>query len=255
MVAAFTAALAMNSVMAQSPSPRGKVTNAEFQLVGVRLYDPGDKIIRMFGSPNEIMAINFGGSGSAGPGGATGGGGGGTSANGSGAGAALAREDVLPGLIGDPFNTGRLNQFSPDEPGGDPAQGGTSGRGAASAGDGAAGGGATGGAASARTIFTRWVYKRGTSRYAFVFDKFNKVIQIEALGFSDKKVKTRKGVAFGTEFGALIKLYGAPDGYEVGGQNIVVRYLVNKRVAFRLSRLTKDGKHKVTGIVVAAGKQ
>ena len=45
-----------------------------------------------------------------------------------------------------------------------------------------------------------------------------------------------------------------PDAYEISGDSIVVRYLVRDHVAFRLSRLKAKEPHKVTGIVVAAGK-
>jgi hypothetical protein len=88
----------------------------------------------------------------------------------------------------------------------------------------------------------------------FVFDKFNRVVQIEAIGLQNSRVKTRRGTTFGANFASLIKRYGAPDGYEVGGDNLVVRYLSNYRVAFRLNRLGQDKPHVVTGIVVAAGR-
>ena len=92
------------------------------------------------------------------------------------------------------------------------------------------------------------------SKYGFVLDKFNRVVQIEAIGMQDGKVKTRKGVSFGSSFGTLIKTYGTPDGYEINGDTIVVRFLQRNKVAFRLNRLGKDKTHQVTGIVVAGGK-
>lgn len=101
---------------------------------------------------------------------------------------------------------------------------------------------------------TRWVYNRPTGRYGFVFDKFNRVVQIEALGSRDSRVRTRKGVTYGATVQQLIQKYGAPDAYEIGGQHIILRYLVKDRVAFRLSRLKPKDKHRVTGVVVAAAK-
>ena len=92
------------------------------------------------------------------------------------------------------------------------------------------------------------------SKYGFVLDKFNRVVQIEAIGMQDGKVKTRKGIGFGSSFGRLIKTYGTPDGYEINGDTIVVRFLQRNKVAFRLNRLGKDKTHQVTGIVVAGGK-
>jgi len=101
---------------------------------------------------------------------------------------------------------------------------------------------------------TRWVYNRGMARYAFILDKFNRVVQIEAVGMNDGKVRTAKGIKFGSSFGSIIKTYKAPDGYEISGSNIVMRYLVMDRVAFRLQKVDPKKPHVVTGIVVAAGK-
>lgn len=92
------------------------------------------------------------------------------------------------------------------------------------------------------------------SRYAFILDKFNRVIQIEAIGIKDPRVSTRRGIRFGSSFSSLIRSYNAPDGYEIAGNNLVVRYLVFDRVAFRLQKLDPRKPHVVTGIVVAAGK-
>jgi len=103
-------------------------------------------------------------------------------------------------------------------------------------------------------VFTKWVYNRPSARYAFVMDKFNRVVQIEVLGLSDGKVKTKRGAHFGTTFADIIKKYNTPDGYDISGDNLVIRFLVRDRVAFRLSKLGAKKPHQVTGIVVAAGK-
>ena len=87
-----------------------------------------------------------------------------------------------------------------------------------------------------------------------MLDKSNRVVQIEAIGLSNPKVKTKRGVGFGATFAQLIKKYSAPDGYEINGDNVVVRFLVKNKVAFRLSRLGPNKPQVVTGIVVAAGK-
>ncbi|HXH60183.1 MAG TPA: hypothetical protein VNI20_02365, partial [Fimbriimonadaceae bacterium] len=105
-----------------------------------------------------------------------------------------------------------------------------------------------------RILYTRWVYRKGASRYAFVLDKFNRVVQIEAVGLSDVKVGTSRGIRFGSTFADIIEAYNVPDAYEISGDSIVVRYLVRDHVAFRLSRLKAKEPHRVTGIVVAAGK-
>jgi hypothetical protein len=51
-----------------------------------------------------------------------------------------------------------------------------------------------------------------------------------------------------------VKSYSQPDAYEIGGENLMVKYLVHSNVAFRLSRLGAKKPQVVTGIVVAAGK-
>lgn len=255
-----------------------QVNRAENSLVGVKLMDPGVKLINMFGSPDEIQPISFG----AGPsttsnvsgqrgGGQAGGrvpGGGGAPGGGGGGGAAMQAEWNLPGIIGNPFDEPLQNRqlgIAPgDEPQGGPgsrpsaagaAGPGGGGRGVPSAAGAGPGGGGGGGAASGeRVIYTRWVYRRGGGRYAFVLDKFNKVVQIEAIGLNDAKVKTRRGIGLGSTFGELIKKYSAPDAYEIGGDQLMIRYLVKDKVAFRLSRTEANKPHRVTGIVVAAGK-
>lgn len=112
-----------------------------------------------------------------------------------------------------------------------------------------------GGGASERVTFTRWVYNRLGSKYGFIIDKSGRVVQIEAIGIDNAKVKTRRGVGFGTNFATIIRKYGNPDAYEIGGDNILVRYLTRHKVAFRLSRLGTKAPQTVTGVVVAAGKQ
>jgi hypothetical protein len=98
------------------------------------------------------------------------------------------------------------------------------------------------------------VYNRGGSKYGFIIDNQGRVVQIEAIGLQNNRVKTRRGLGFGATFAQIIKTYGTPDGYEVGGDSILVKYLVNKKVAFRLTRLREKQPHVVTGVVVAAGK-
>jgi hypothetical protein len=113
-----------------------------------------------------------------------------------------------------------------------------------------------GGAAGTNTTtsFTRWVYNRNGSKYGFILDKFNRVIQIEAMGLTNARVKTKKGLTFGSTFASVIRRYGAPEAYEINGDIIVMRYLQKNKVAFRLSRLGAKKPHQVTAIVVAAGK-
>lgn len=244
------------------------VTNrAEVGLVGVKLFDTGASVIAKFGSPLDIQAVGGGGGaigptgGGGGPALAGGGGGGrpgGPSGGGGGGGRANDALSIRPGEFS--FGDEMLRLQGPAKGGGG-GQGGPpdvpSAAGAGGGGGGAApggGGGMAGGTDSDRINYTRWIYKRGGSRYGIVFDRHNRVVQIEAIGMNDPKVKTARGVGYGSSFGTLIQKYGAPDGYEISGNNLVVRYLVDKKVAFRLSRLGENKPHVVTGIVVAGGK-
>lgn len=249
-------ALAMISVDAVAQQRRIPASGAENGLVGVKLYDTGAKVISLYGSPLEIQAVTIGSSAIGPGGGAAGGPGGRTQAAGSGAGgstAATLGNRPLPGGGEWGFSDEFLRQRGRG-PGGEDG-GGPSAAGAAG-GPGGPGGSPGGGGAAAtdKIVFTRWVYERGASKYGFVLDKFNRVVQIEAIGMQDGRVRTSKGVTFGARFADLIKKYGAPDGYEISGNSIVVRFLQAKKVAFRLNRLAKDKPHQVTGIVVAGGK-
>lgn len=249
--------------VAQQARPTAKNSNAETGLVGVKLFDPGSKVIRLYGSPDEIQAIGTAGTGAAGGGGNGGGGASGGSGGSDGSRGTRSADDLKTSretLIGDPFGVGEgdweIRQLRPNDGGGagSPEAGGREGGGSRDTGGGGAGSaGGTGG--GERTIFTRWVYKRSTGKYSFVFDKANRVIQIESVGIKDSKVRTRRGVTYGAFFGDLINKYGAPDAYEISGTNLVVRFLVKDRVAFRLTKLDPKGKQRVSGIVIAAGKE
>jgi hypothetical protein len=163
------------------------------------------------------------------------------------------------GLYGNPFGNhgevwrqvrpgdGDSEQEARNAAGGRPGAGGPGGTGAPG------GGGAAGGGSGTQIV--RWVYKRGSSRYAFVFDRFSRVVQIEAVGMNDSRPKTRRAISFGSSFSSVIKAYIEPDSYELIGDTVIVRFLANDRVAFRMQRLRPNGTHVVTGIVVAAAAQ
>jgi len=263
-----------------------KPSNAERGLIGVNLYDSGAKVVALYGSPDEVQAVSigststggnspgFGGPGFGGPGGRSGGGApsgpsGGASRGGGGGAAGADRTS--------PFGFGdELLRQRPQSPGGGPSmmgpsgssggggRGGPSGSGGYPGGPpsgsggypGASSGGGTPNASGATetTQYTRWVYNRAGSKYGFIIDGQGHVVQIEAIGMQNNRVKTRKGVGFGATFAQIIKTYGNPDGYEVGGDTILMKYLVNKKVAFRLTRLQAKKPHVVTGVVVSAGK-
>ena len=236
-------------------TPQEREGKAENGLVGVDLFDTGLSLLDRFGSPNDIMGLSLDGQG-VGPGGGFGGraGGGGTNQRAGGGGGGSAGEVGLD-LIGDPFSPkDRLN-----------VQGGAFGGPAAAGGGGqdgppAGGGGGGGGAAASTTaenriLYTRWIYNRPTSRYGFIMDKFQRVIQIEAVGLVDSSVRTSRGIRFGSTFEDVIRAHNVPDAYEIAGESMVLRYLVRDHVAFRMSKVDPKEPHQVTGIVVSAGKQ
>lgn len=260
-----TVSAAAALILGASASFGQSKSGAENSLVGIKLYDSGVRVVQVYGTPDQILPVG-GGGGNIGPGGG-GGGAGPTGGGGGPRGAQTGTGEMAPppsGLINTPdfsfendvlFRQGRpqagTGEMSP--PGSDGGKGGQLPTLGAAGGGGGGGGGAASGGSSGRVLFTRWVYKRGGSRYGFILDNMNRVVQIEAIGLQNKKVRTKKGVGFGATFADLIKRYQRPDGYEINGDQIVVRFLSRNHVAFRLSRLGVDKPHVVTGVVVAAG--
>jgi len=248
-------------------------TRAETGLIGVKLFQSGSSLVARFGNPKEIQAVTIGGAGlgpSGGGGGApgfgrpSGGFGGGQNSNpgGGGGGAGITGPDMsVPDDFGFANDFLQAGKSMPGQGGGGrggtmsaPSQGGP-GQGPGSVPSaGGPGKGGGGSAADSSVMFTRWVYEKGGSRYGFILDNKMRVVQIEGIGMSDGRIKTSRGITLGSQFKQIIKTYGAPDGYEIAGDNIVMRYLVRQKVAFRLSRLDPKKPHQVTGIVVAAGK-
>jgi hypothetical protein len=227
-------------------------SGAETGLIGIKLYDSGVRVVSIYGTPDEVQAVGGGGGSVPGPGGGSAGRGGPVGPGGA------PRVGTGPvSEFSSPFTFGNdMLRFQQALKGGGgqegPARGGPVGAGGGP-GPGAAGGGGSMGGGD-RVLFTRWVYNRGGSKYGFVLDRFSRVVQVEAIGLQNAKVRTRRGIGFGSTFAQIIKKYQAPDGYEVSGDTIVVRYLVKAKCAFRLSRLGPNKPQVVTGIVVAAGK-
>lgn len=276
----------MAILIAQTSAPPVNRTgkSGEVRLVGVSLYDTGKQVIAKFGNPDMVQPITMntgaaggggtgGGGGAPGPnsggGGMSGGGGGGNSGTvsapggrgagrGRGGGPSTGAGSMGPSdMIGDPFGPTPSRQGAPAAAS-QSMESNSGGGGELSLNPNAGGGGggdtgATG--TSERVTFTRWVYRRSSARYAFIMDKFNRVVQIEAVGMGDRNVRTARGIGFGSTFADVIRKYEAPDGYEIGGTTIIMKYLVRDKVAFRLSRLDPKKPHVVTGIVVAAGKR
>ncbi len=171
----------------------------------------------------------------------------------------VLRQAQAPGLTGPPAGFG--GPGGPPSgfggPGGPPSGfgGPPGGLGGGRGGFGAAGGGTPSGPGQ-ETTFTRWIYNRNGSKYGFILDKYSRVVQIEAVGLVNPKVRTTRGIGFGANFAQIVRAYkgNSPDGYEIGGNSIVVRYLSRFKVAYRLTRLGQNKPHVVTGVVVAAGK-
>ena len=242
------------------------VSGPENGLAGIKLYDTGVRLATVFGSPDVFEAVTPGGS-TAGPGGGAAGGskGGGLPGaagvrGGGGGGGAVSAQRQVPGFPGD-FDFGnsvldRQGRPAPSSVGAAPSGAAPPGAGSAGpTGTGPTGGNMGGGGSSDRILYTRWVYNRSGAKFGFIVDKADHVIQCEAIGIDPGKVRTRRGITFGSSFQQIVKRYGAPDGYEISGDNIVMRYLSKDKCAFRLNRLGPNKPYVVTGIVVAAGKR
>jgi len=167
------------------------------------------------------------------------------------------------GNFGQPVDVRQGTRLPPKGPGVSgggrpPSGGGAEGVGApqgATPGGAPAGGGNT---ASESTTFTRWQYTKNGTKLAFIIDKFNRVLQIEAIGLVNKNISTKRGVGFGNTFQTVMNKYAPanePDGYDLAGSNFTIRFLTRSRVAFRLTQLGGKTPHVVTGIVVSAGKK
>lgn len=252
-------------------------SGAENGLAGIKIYDSGLRVLALYGNPDSISAISVGGTSDAGggqggpPGGVGGRGGGRQGGNGNGGGAAAPSLDSMTPLPSDVLGTGSLWQptglnfqgrepqmsgtSAPGAPGGPPPSGGAP---PGMGGPGAPGGGGAN-TANESTTFTRWNYTKNGTKLGFVIDKFNRVLQIEALALENKGIQTRRGVGFGSTFSTVMKRYAPggndPDGYDLAGNHFTVRFLTRTRVAFRLTQLAAKTPHVVTGIVVSAGKK
>ena len=250
----LTALSAAVIIAAPVGSNAQKKSYAETKLVGIKLYDTGVHVVSLYGSPNAIVPVSAGGAGgpSGGRGPAAGGARGGAGASSPpGAGQAAATWDTPAG-----FGDAVLGQMTPGMipgKGGGAAPSGPAGAGAPPI-PGRGNQGGNGAGNTPNVEFTRWVYDRANCEYDFILDKYSHVIQIEATGIHNAKVRTLRGITFGATFAQLIKKYPNPEGYDINGDTVIVRYLVNNKVAFRLSRLGPDKPLVVTGIAVAAGK-
>ncbi len=84
---------------------------------------------------------------------------------------------------------------------------------------------------------------------SFLFNKDGRVIQIQEYGYDQKRKgdRTRKGVGLGSNLNIILKQYGwSPEGTR-SGDNLVMKYGNQYRVAFQLV------KNNVVGITIAAG--
>lgn len=259
----------------RSAKPVTPKSTVETGLCGVKLFDSAMKLLDIYGNPNEML--NLGGSGGAAAGPAAGRSGGGAAGGGARGGAAgggqrgggglknpgeneATRPADSGGIIDADWNfdftpgTETIEAFGGGGGGGGQARGGRLGAGGqGGAGRGRAGGGAARGGGGGQ--YMRWIYKQPLARYTFIIDKSFRIVQIEAvLGADDPKVRSIKGVKFGTDFATVLKTYGTPDAFDVGGDTIMMRYLANHHVAFRLNRLAPGKPHQVTAMVVSGGK-
>lgn len=263
-----------------------KAPAPENGLVGVHLFDGAATVLRIYGTPNLIEPVNVatstagpvggggpgmgnpGFGGAPGPGPAAGGGPGARPGMGN-PGAMSGAAPITPSTGSDfGFGDTILAQGQatlPPKGGGRGGPGGSGvpmgapmppppGGGGQQMGPGGGGGGGGFSGTATNVTFVRWIYNRPNAKYAFVLNKTGQVVQVEAVGISDSKVRTNRGLTFGSNFQQLIRAYGYPENYEISGDTITVRFLQRNKVAFRLSRLDAKKPHVVTGVVVAGGK-
>lgn len=232
--------------------PGSVTTGVETGMAGVKLYDSALKLLDLYGNPDELVNLGGGGGGAAGPASRPGGGGrsgGGRAGGGAGGGANPGANESIREL--DPYELGEPTSL--EFFGGFGGFGGGGGGGGGQGGDNA--GSATMASVGGPPRFTRWTYREPVSRYTFIVDKNLRIVQIEAVcGAVDPKVKSAKGIKFGSTFADVLRKYGNPDAFEIGGDTIVMRYLLRNKIAFRLNRLGPKQPHTVTAMVVSAGK-
>ncbi len=247
----------------------------EVGLLGIKLYDTGVDVVKKFGSPTDIQAITFGQSSAGGGGGggnAGGGGGGGMTAtptplgSGGSEGARGGPQPNRPPLPGQPggremgspnYTVPPLGISQVGTSGFDtvPGPNNSPGGGGGGAGAAAPSGGGGSNQGTSTTQYVRYLYKRGAgSSVNFVLNKFNKVVQIEVIGIANRSVRTLNGITLGNSVSDVMKKYLDPDGYDIGGDYFMMRYLRQAKVAFRFTRENPTTPYRVTGIVVSAGK-
>ncbi|HWP31351.1 MAG TPA: hypothetical protein VNK96_06475 [Fimbriimonadales bacterium] len=239
------ALLACSGLVLSAPLAQTKV-KAETGLLGIKLYDSGITVAKKFGSPTDILAVQL----SLQSGAAGGGGGGGfAGAPGGGGGGGGGGRAVTPGVWEiPPLSMGQMGVVPANA--GPPDAGGGGGLKSSDA-----GGGAGGGGTATQVQYVRWIYRLSPSNSVnFVLNKFNKVVQIEVIGISNPRAKTSKGIRLGSTLSQVIKAYGNPDGYDVGQDYFMVRFLQHYKVAFRFTRESANKPYRVTAIVVSAGK-
>lgn len=209
-------------------------------LLGIKLLDPHTRVLQVWGNPTRIEPLQvkqdqgtpsgggmtenpFGMVGPSGP-------------------APAGPVAMGPAGVGGPAKGGPPGMVGPTMgPGGIPVAGA----------GGPAGGTGGGFEGEMTTTVTRWVYKRGGTEYAFVIDDDNRVIQIDAKGFSGAAVAAG-GIRLGSTFQQVMSVYKNPDRYDFKGGTMQLRFLNNSHVVFQF--VTLNGVQRVVYISVAAGK-
>lgn len=249
-VGAVITLIAAGSALGQRTTTPPK---AEAGLYGIKLYDTGVQVVSRLGSPTDVIAITWENQQTGGAGGEGGGAGGGGFApppggGGGGGGGAMrpAVDFIVPPFDNRVQGPVRAGAAGTGGGAGAPSAGGP-------AGAGAGGGGGVSGVQD--TQYVRWVYRLGpASSVNVVLNKFNKVVQIEAVGIRNARARTSKGITLGSTLSQVIKAYLDPDGYEVAQDYFMVKFLQRSKVAFRFARENDKSPYRCTGIVVSAGR-
>ena len=211
--------------------------------------------VKASGAQGGFTPGKSGGGGRSGGGGAPGSFGGGGGAPGSFGGGNQYAQASRQGGGGAPgsFGGGAPGSFGGGKGGGLPGFGGTpDGGDGASQPSGAGGGGtaSSGGEEEASREVTWWYHDLLNGLHkSFLFNKDGRVIQVQEYGHDKNRKgdRTRKGVALGSNLNAVLRAYGWSNEGTRNGDNLMMRYGRQYRVAFQMV------KNTVVGITIGVG--
>lgn len=97
-----------------------------------------------------------------------------------------------------------------------------------------------------------WKYKFPKNKtLEFIINPDGRIMQIAAFGTDWPTLKTSKGIALGVStYKDLLGKYGFPEGQDVSGNNLVMRYVNKHRVIFTLLGMPGKMPYTVVGVTI-----